>query len=119
MLSAGELAAATRQPETTDLRMADGVFCKTIRVHKAHSLVPQHSHAFPHVSVIVRGSVRLSIDGRPAGTYMAPFGIFIAACRKHLFETLEDDTIILCVHDIGTAENVEIAEEHQIVRAEK
>jgi quercetin dioxygenase-like cupin family protein len=104
-----------RQPDTTDLRMADGVFCKTMRIHKAGDLVPQHSHAFAHVSVIVRGRVKVWKDGHQLGDFFAPWGIMIEARTKHLFQALEDDTIILCVHDIGQAENVEIVEEHQIV----
>lgn len=103
------------QAETTDLRMADGVFCKTIRVRKAHRFIPQHSHSFAHVSVVVRGAVRLWRDGVLGGDFQAPIGVTIAAHVKHLFETLEDETIILCVHDIGTAEGVKIDEEHQIV----
>ena len=113
----GSQFVLTDQPETTDLRMADGVFCKTIRVRKAHSFIPQHAHVYDHVSVVVRGSVRLWRDGTLDRDYHAPCGIVIEARVKHLFETLEDDTIILCVHDIGTAEAVEIFQEHQIVES--
>ena len=101
----------TDQPETTDLRMADGVFCKTVRVRKAHSFIPQHSHPRPHVSVVVRGAVRLWRDGALDGDYRGPVGVLIEAHVKHLFETLEDDVIMLCVHD----EEIEIEDEHQIV----
>jgi quercetin dioxygenase-like cupin family protein len=103
------------QPISTEIKMADGVFTKSMVVPKARTLIPQHSHRYSHVSVLVRGKVRVVADGSFLGTFEAPAGIVIAARVKHLFETLVDDTIILCVHDIGTAEAVEIAEEHQIV----
>ena len=103
------------QPISTEIKMADGVFTKSMVVRKEGTLIPQHSHRYSHVSVLVRGSVRVEADGRFLGAFDAPAGIVIAAGVKHLFETLVDDTIILCVHDIGTAEAVEIAEEHQIV----
>lgn len=107
-----------RHPEetvgTTDLRMADGVFAKTIALSHAGLVVPQHAHAFPHVSVLVRGKIRAWAGSKVLGDFEAPVGITIAAHVKHRFLTLTDDVIILCVHDIGTAENVEIEEEHQL-----
>lgn len=103
------------QPISTEIRMADGVFAKTMVVKKDGTIIPQHAHRFDHVSVLVRGRVRLFTDGDSCGVFSAPCGILIKAGVKHLFETLVDDTIILCVHDIGTAESVEILEEHEIV----
>lgn len=106
---------APSQPITTDLRMADGVFAKTLAIQKAGTFVPQHAHTFPHVSCIVRGSVRVWKDGELDGDYRAPLGLLIKARVKHTFQSLQDDTIILCVHDIGTAENVSVEEENQLV----
>lgn len=108
----------TEQPISTDIYMADGVFAKTMVIQKADTLVPQHSHTFPHMSVLVRGSVRVWKDGCEIGDYVAPDGIFIPAKSKHTFRSLEDNTIILCVHDIGTAESVSIHEEHQLAGVE-
>ena len=107
--------AATEQPISTDIKLADGVFMKTMVVRKALTVIPQHSHRFDHVSVLVRGSVRVMADGEHLGDFTAPRGITIKAGVKHLFQTMTDDTIVLCVHDIGTAEGVEVLEEHQIV----
>lgn len=103
------------QPISTEIKMADGIFMKTMRAEKAGTLIPQHAHKFSHVSNLVRGKIRVFVDGKTMGDYEAPIGITIAANLKHMFETLVDDTIMLCVHDIGTAEAVEIVEEHQIV----
>lgn len=108
--------AAVEQPISTEIKMADGVFIKTMVVAKAGTVIPQHSHAFSHTSCLVRGSVRVMVDGEHLGDFTAPCGIVIEAGRKHLFQTLTPDVIVLCIHDIGTAEgNVEILEEHQIV----
>jgi hypothetical protein len=109
------LQKAAEQPISSDTLISDGVFAKPFRVAKAHTFLPQHSHVYDHVSVIVRGAVRLWCDGELLGDHAAPTGILIKAGVKHLFETLEDDTIILCVHDIGTAESVEIAEENNLL----
>ena len=117
-LNTPPLGMVAYMPISTEIRMADGVFMKTLRIEKAGTYVPQHAHSFDHVSVLVRGSVRLTASiGTTTDTrvYRAPTAITIPARVKHLFEALEDDTIVLCVHDIGTAEGVSIEEEHHLV----
>lgn len=109
------IQAAAEQPISTEIRMADGVFTKSMVVKRAGTLIPQHSHRYDHVSVLVRGSVSVVADGVHLGDFFAPCGITIKAGVKHLFQALVDDTIVLCVHDIGTAEAVEVLEEHHIV----
>ena len=106
---------AADQPISTELHIADGVFVKTMVIQRAGTFVPQHAHVYAHVTVLVRGSIKAWKDGAFLGDFTAPVGITIPARAKHLFMSLEDHTILLCVHDIGTAEAVEIAEEHQIV----
>lgn len=98
------------QPVSTDIRMADGVFVKTL-VLEAGLLVPQHAHKFAHVSVLVRGSIRAWAGDDYLGTFIAPVGLTIAANIKHTFMSLTP-AVLLCVHDIDTALDVEA--EHQI-----
>lgn len=111
----GAFVPAVEQPITTDLRMADGVFAKTMVIQSAGVFVPQHAHRFAHISVLVRGSVRVWKDGVLWGDAVAPLGITIDARVMHTFQALVDDTIILCVHDIRDGEGVEIAAEHHLV----
>lgn len=95
---------------TTDMRMADGVFAKTMGMPKAGMMVAQHSHAFAHVSVLVRGSLRVWKDDVIVGDFTAPAGITIPALAKHKFLALEDNTMVMCVH----AQEASIHEEHNI-----
>lgn len=104
------------QPISTDIRLFDGIFVKSMCIAKAGTFVPQHSHTFDHVSVLVRGRVRVKAGGATnAVEHSAPCGILIRAGVKHLFESLVDDTIVLCVHDIGAAEGVSIEAEHHLI----
>jgi quercetin dioxygenase-like cupin family protein len=104
------------QPISTEIKMLDGVFVKSMCIAKAGTFIPQHSHTFDHVSVLVRGSVRVQTGGNSHSiAYRAPAGIMIPAGVKHLFESLEDDTIVLCVHDIRDGEGVSIEVEHHLI----
>jgi hypothetical protein len=98
------------QPEQTDVRLLSGTFVKEIRVARARTALPQHAHTFAHVSVVVRGAVRLYENTLHKGDFQAPCGILIRARSKHLFVTLADDTVLLCVHD-GDAD---VADEHAL-----
>jgi len=97
------------QPDETDIKLSAGIFIKQMRCSKAGTLIPQHAHEFDHVSVVARGAVRVMREN--VGTvaeFMAPNSILIPAGEKHLFLTLLDDTVILCVHDADSLEDVGI-----------
>jgi quercetin dioxygenase-like cupin family protein len=107
-----------RQPLSTEIKMLDGIFVKSMVIQRAGDTVPQHSHVYDHISVLIRGSVRVWRDDLDCGEYQAPAGLTIKAFSKHRFMALEDDTAVLCVHDIGTAESVAVADEHHLSEEE-
>lgn len=103
------------QPVETDIKMADGIFAKQILVKKRGTVLPQHAHAWDHVSFISAGAVTVHVDGELLGTFGAPAGIVIKAGMKHLFVTIADDTVISCIHRIDRTGEIDVIEEHQIV----
>lgn len=113
----GLQAAADQPPDDVEFFTADGVFIKQMFIAKTGTVIPQHSHRYDHTSMLASGSVRVFEDGKLIGDRVAPAGVFIKAGVKHAFQSLEDKTVIYCIHRLhGTAE-VEIAEEHQLVRS--
>lgn len=108
---------AKNQPVGTDYALADDVLVKHWVLPDAGMLVPQHAHAYDHTSFIASGAVRLWVDGSQVGEYRAPTPIFIRAGVKHLFETLKDGTVVLCIHNVRRTGGVVIAEEHHLVEA--
>jgi hypothetical protein len=92
---------------TEEYIAADGVFIKEIRLPKAGTLVPQHSHEYDHTSYLAKGSVLFE-----GAEIKAPKPIFIPAGKKHTFISLEDDTLILCIHNVARTGVVEVREEH-------
>lgn len=56
-----------------------------------------HSHNHDHLSILVKGSVIVEIEGYKPQTYHAPTFITIKAEDHHKITALEDDTIWFCV----------------------
>src|SRR4051812_4164940 len=104
---------AEHQP-TSDLTLYAGIFVKTWAVRDAGTMLPQHSHQWPHLTLVVSGSVRVWRDHELMGDFTAPETIKIPALAKHMFQTLAGNTVLACIHASEAAE-IEIAEEHQIV----
>ena len=102
------------QPEILDFACADGILIKSMILRKIGTYVPQHSHKYDHTSFIAIGAVRLWCDAELIGDIHAPKPIEIKAHKKHLFMTLEDNTVILCIHNGYRSGEIEIHEEHQI-----
>jgi quercetin dioxygenase-like cupin family protein len=82
---------------------ADNVFIKEMFMAKAGTFVPQHSHKYDHTSYVASGSVLC--EGKE---FHAPCPIFIQAGKRHNFVSLEDNTLVLCIHNIVRNGAVEI-----------
>ena len=111
------LAVLAEQPTVTEWT-ADGVWVARIAIAKAGTLMPQHVHAHEHLTVVARGEVRVTAKLPGADvqqTVCAPDAITIPANVPHLFETLENDVLLLCVHNTARTGTVELLAEHQIV----
>ena len=102
------------QPESIEIKLCDGLFVKTIAIKHKHTLVPQHSHTYDHLSMLAVGSIRIWKDGSCLGDFIAPHGIVIEKLTKHTFLSLEDNTLIYCIHNLRDAEAVSIDDEHQL-----
>jgi hypothetical protein len=99
---------------TSHLTLFAGIFLKTWSVADAGTMIPQHAHRHPHISLIVSGAVRAWCASEMLGDYVAPAAIKIAADQKHSFLTLTDSVVIACIHAVGEAEDVEITEHHSL-----
>jgi quercetin dioxygenase-like cupin family protein len=102
------------QPPLWEHTMTDGVFIKQMYLKDAGTLVPQHSHAYDHTSMLARGRIRMWKDGEEIGDFSAPQPLFIEAKSKHAFMSLEPETLIYCIHNVSRRGFVQIHEEHQI-----
>jgi len=56
-----------------------------------------HSHHFDHVTLLIKGSVSVSVEGGPEKEFHAPTFVIVKKEKSHKFTALEDDTIYYCV----------------------
>jgi quercetin dioxygenase-like cupin family protein len=65
--------------------------------------IPQHTHPYDHATLVASGSAILYVDGKFAGVHVAGEAIEIKANVQHEFESLNDDTRLVCVHHTASA----------------
>jgi hypothetical protein len=82
-----------------ELVLYAGVFVKIWSVREAGTLMPQHAHEFDHVTLLMRGAVRVWAGENLIGDVHAPGVIRIQAHTLHTFLTLTQDVALACVHN--------------------
>jgi len=90
---------AEHQPEQVEVSIYAGIFAKLWSVADAGTLLPQHAHQFPHLTIIMRGAVRVWRGDDMLGDFRAPAVVKIPADTLHNFLTLTNDVCIACLHN--------------------
>jgi hypothetical protein len=102
----------TFRHDNEEWRPIDGLSILPMALPTSGTVIRQHSHSYDHVSMLAKGSVRVWQNGVLDRDYTAPFPIAIAAGVMHRFESLEDDTLVLCIHNTFRTGQVEVLEPH-------
>jgi quercetin dioxygenase-like cupin family protein len=100
---------AEHQPETISVVIYAGIYYKQYRVPDAGTLIPQHSHDFPHLTALLQGSIRAYRADELLGDYHAPAVVQIPAGVFHTFLTLTPDVALACIHNADHIEDDEPA----------
>lgn len=78
-----------------------GLYFRAILLPNTGDRVPQHTHDHEHVTLIAAGAARLYVDGVRREDIRAFRAIVIEANRQHMFEALEPNTRLACVHQLN------------------
>ncbi len=97
-----------------EVTTADGIWIKQYVFPVAGSIVPQHAHVWDHSTALVSGAMFVWRDGVLDRRYEAPSVIFIKAGVKHTFQTVENDTVILCLHNAMRPDVAAVLDEHEL-----
>lgn len=109
------LTTEIQQPDEIEFYLADDIFIKSGMFHKAGTVIPQHSHEYDHTSFIASGGVQAWCEDEYLGAFSAPAGIFIEKHKKHKFITLQDNTTLLCIHNISRNGMIDVHELHELI----
>jgi quercetin dioxygenase-like cupin family protein len=101
------------QPPDWEHLSVDGIAIKQMYLKQAGTMVPQHAHRYDHTSMLATGSIRMWKEGQFIADFTAPCPIFIKRGIKHTFQSLEDHTLIYCIHNASRLGRIEIVAEHQ------
>jgi quercetin dioxygenase-like cupin family protein len=86
-----------------------GLYFRSILLPVSGIKIPTHKHPYSHATVIGSGKVRLYVDGEVYGIYVAGQIIELKANKEHLWESMEPNTRLFCVHDTRSAEFIKKA----------
>jgi hypothetical protein len=84
-----------------EFHCVDDVFIKQMHLPKAGILVPQHQHRYDHNSLVAAGVIRVWKGDEWLGDFRAPTAIFIEKMTPHTFMSLEDETVVYCIHNVS------------------
>jgi quercetin dioxygenase-like cupin family protein len=73
------------------------VYVREMHFLKKGDIAHGHSHDYDHLSLLSKGSLKLTINGQTT-EYKSPEMIYIKKNLEHELEALEDDSVTYCIH---------------------
>jgi len=64
-----------------------------------------HSHQFDHQTLVAKGSIKVKANGKET-VFTAPHCVFIKAGVEHELTSLEEDTVVYCIHALRDGTDV-------------
>jgi hypothetical protein len=74
----------------------DDIWVRAYSIPKSKTVISQHVHTHPHITLVSHGSVEGWRDGESIGRFDAPAVITIPAGCKHAFIELTHDVALCC-----------------------
>lgn len=97
------LQQRVHEPVVENIEEVCGLYFRSVLLAKAFTALPQHEHDHSHATYVGSGSVRVWVDNKFLGDFVAGRAIPIEAGKKHFFQSIEDNTRLACVHDVASA----------------
>ncbi len=93
-------------PPVEHIEEVGNLYLRSILLRNSGCVVKQHIHDREHLTLVGNGRARGWADGKWIGDKKPGEGFWILAGQEHLFQALESDTRLVCVHDIVSAQSV-------------
>lgn len=85
---------------------ACGLYFRSLRMKDAGMVAQQHVHDHDHATLVGSGRARGWCGEKWIGDKCSGEVFEIQAGSEHRFQSLDHDTLLVCVHDIASAESV-------------
>lgn len=82
------------------------LFSRQMHFQKAGDLEHGHRHQFDHLTLLAKGSLRVTVNGKTTD-FTAPHMIYIRAEHEHELVALEDDTVAYCIHALRNGNGID------------
>jgi hypothetical protein len=89
--------SAFTQPPPEFIDEVEGIGIRSTILEKKWHCVGQHAHLEAHATFVGSGAVRLWADGQYVGDFLRGQAIGVKAGAAHIFQALEDDTLLACL----------------------
>lgn len=99
-----ELAPLGSQP-VERIEEVSGIYFRSVLLERG-TVIPQHTHDHNHATYVGSGKARLWVNGVWRADYPAGHAVEVKAGQSHVFQALEPNTRLACVHDVASAESV-------------
>ena len=83
----------------TNISCVGNIYMRMIYFKNAGDVMPGHSHAYDHPTLLAKGSVEVNYQGIKT-KFSAPTVIYIKAETSHEITALEDETLAYCIHPL-------------------
>lgn len=90
----------------TQIGCVANLWSKQMHFIKAGDTERGHSHIFSHLTLLAKGSLRVTVEG-VSTEFTAPHMIYIEKEKIHELTALEDDTLAYCIHALRDGNGVE------------
>lgn len=100
-----------------DFQTIDGMAIKQIAVPERGTMLEQHAHKWGHSTLLAKGRVLLWSGTELLSHHKAPAIIYIPEGKVHSFQTVTDDVLLYCLHNLHGVNVITILEEEGIVDA--
>jgi quercetin dioxygenase-like cupin family protein len=90
----------------TKISCVANLFSRMMHFQKKGDKENGHSHVFNHLTLLAKGSLEVTVDGRTT-VFNAPHMIYIRKDKLHELTALEDDTVAFCIHALRDGEGVD------------
>lgn len=106
MHSLPDLSTRLEDQPVERIEIVGNLYFRSVLLKKRGTSIPQHSHDHDHATLVCSGAARVWIGGVYHGDFEAGHAVEIKAGRQHVFQALEANTRLCCVHDVASAESV-------------